>query len=158
MEIPVPALQARAPTHNRSASCGSLRKRRDAVYVPHEYAQAARVQYTLDTIIEKDSYFADYYEDSTANKENMEQRPFKRTDISESKSGNRGYSKRVNMILSTWLENNRNNPYPTPAQRQMLMRETELTKMQLKNWFCNIRRRKLPHTIRRPKKSSFCDF
>ncbi|KAJ2741728.1 hypothetical protein GGI20_004987 [Coemansia sp. BCRC 34301] len=66
----------------------------------------------------------------------------------------KGYSTQVNNILDEWAARNRANPYPTPQDKLRLMSETGLTKMQLKNWLCNIRRRKLPGTIRRPKKST----
>ncbi|KAJ2489965.1 hypothetical protein IWW47_005198, partial [Coemansia sp. RSA 2052] len=68
------------------------------------------------------------------------------------KKSPKGYSTRVNNILDEWTARNKANPYPTPQDKLRLMRETGLTKMQLKNWLCNIRRRKLPNTIRRPKK------
>ncbi|KAJ1955999.1 hypothetical protein GGI12_005427 [Dipsacomyces acuminosporus] len=61
----------------------------------------------------------------------------------------KGYSNEINSILHEWLEVHRANPYPSPEDKQRLMGATGLSKMQLKNWFCNVRRRKLSGTIKR---------
>ncbi|KAJ2156725.1 hypothetical protein GGF46_004994 [Coemansia sp. RSA 552] len=68
-----------------------------------------------------------------------------------SKSNPRCYTPGISEILNQWLAGNRGNPYPSSDEKKELMNKTGLTKMQLKNWFCNVRRRKLPGTIRRPK-------
>lgn len=62
---------------------------------------------------------------------------------------NRITGKRANLpketvkILNNWLENHLNNPYPTPAEKNELLKQTGLTKIQLSNWFINVRRRKV---------------
>ncbi|PIA17512.1 hypothetical protein COEREDRAFT_41026 [Coemansia reversa NRRL 1564] len=63
----------------------------------------------------------------------------------------KSYNENTNSVLRLWLEHNMANPYPSPQAKRELMRQTGLTKMQLKNWFCNIRRRKLPSSIKRSK-------
>ncbi|KAJ1719734.1 hypothetical protein LPJ53_005546 [Coemansia erecta] len=66
----------------------------------------------------------------------------------------KGYGSEINTILYGWLLKHTNNPYPSLNDKKILMQKTGLTKMQLKNWFCNMRRRKLKDTIRRTKKRS----
>ena len=46
-------------------------------------------------------------------------------------------------ILNTWLLNHLNNPYPTQQEKRELLIKTGLTKIQLSNWFINVRRRKI---------------
>lgn len=50
-------------------------------------------------------------------------------------------------ILNTWLLDHLRNPYPTPQEKRDLLIKTGLTKIQLSNWFINVRRRKI-----------FCDY
>lgn len=50
-------------------------------------------------------------------------------------------------ILNTWLLDHLRNPYPTPQEKRELLIKTGLTKIQLSNWFINVRRRKI-----------FCDY
>ncbi|QLQ79746.1 hypothetical protein HG537_0C03950 [Torulaspora globosa] len=50
-------------------------------------------------------------------------------------------------ILNTWLLDHLRNPYPTPQEKRELLIKTGLTKVQLSNWFINVRRRKI-----------FCDY
>lgn len=50
-------------------------------------------------------------------------------------------------ILNTWLLDPLRNPYPTPQEKRELLIKTGLTKIQLSNWFINVRRRKI-----------FCDY
>ncbi|CCH60177.1 hypothetical protein TBLA_0C03740 [Henningerozyma blattae CBS 6284] len=58
-------------------------------------------------------------------------------------------SKRSNLpketvqILNDWLLNHLRNPYPTPKEKSELLVLTGLTKIQLSNWFINVRRRKV---------------
>ncbi|KAJ1732207.1 hypothetical protein LPJ61_002161 [Coemansia biformis] len=61
------------------------------------------------------------------------------------------YDDHVNRVLYGWLEQNMVNPYPSPQAKLDLMKKSGLSKMQLKNWFCNVRRRKLPDTIKHQK-------
>lgn len=46
-------------------------------------------------------------------------------------------------ILNKWLLNHLRNPYPTPQEKKELLELTGLTKIQLSNWFINVRRRKI---------------
>ena len=46
-------------------------------------------------------------------------------------------------VLNSWLLNHLNNPYPTAQEKRELLIKTGLTKIQLSNWFINVRRRKI---------------
>ncbi|KAG0670475.1 hypothetical protein C6P45_002379 [Maudiozyma exigua] len=69
--------------------------------------------------------------------------------MNKSKKTHRMTGKRSNLpketvkILNHWLVNHLNNPYPTPAEKNELLKQTGLTKIQLSNWFINVRRRKV---------------
>lgn len=86
------------------------------------------------------------------NKEKDAGTQFKRpiSDFVESKSRRKQNSgRRSNLpketvqILNTWLLNHLNNPYPTQQEKRELLIKTGLTKIQLSNWFINVRRRKI---------------
>lgn len=73
---------------------------------------------------------------------------------SNSSTGSAGHNgRRSNLpretvqILNTWLLDHLRNPYPTPQEKRELLIKTGLTKIQLSNWFINVRRRKI-----------FCDY
>ncbi|CCF55872.1 hypothetical protein KAFR_0A04370 [Kazachstania africana CBS 2517] len=61
----------------------------------------------------------------------------------------KGTGKRSNLpketvqILNNWLVNHLGNPYPTAIEKNELLKQTGLTKIQLSNWFINVRRRKV---------------
>ncbi|SMN18985.1 similar to Saccharomyces cerevisiae YGL096W TOS8 Homeodomain-containing protein and putative transcription factor found associated with chromatin [Maudiozyma saulgeensis] len=71
------------------------------------------------------------------------------TSHQKEKKSHRMTGKRSNLpketvkILNHWLVNHLNNPYPTPAEKNELLKQTGLTKIQLSNWFINVRRRKV---------------
>ncbi|KAJ3379700.1 hypothetical protein HDU92_006521, partial [Lobulomyces angularis] len=44
-------------------------------------------------------------------------------------------------ILTKWLYDNKNNPYPDPTVKQTLCDQTGITMLSLNNWFVNARRR-----------------
>ncbi|CCE61931.1 hypothetical protein TPHA_0B02580 [Tetrapisispora phaffii CBS 4417] len=46
-------------------------------------------------------------------------------------------------VLNKWLLNHLGNPYPTPKEKEELLELTGLSKIQLSNWFINVRRRKI---------------
>lgn len=46
-------------------------------------------------------------------------------------------------ILNQWLLDHLHNPYPTQQEKRELLIKTGLTKIQLSNWFINVRRRKI---------------
>ncbi|CCD26701.1 Tos8p NDAI_0I01320 [Naumovozyma dairenensis CBS 421] len=46
-------------------------------------------------------------------------------------------------ILNEWLLDHLTNPYPTTQEKKELLKQTGLTKIQLSNWFINVRRRKV---------------
>lgn len=51
--------------------------------------------------------------------------------------------KHVTNILNEWLSNHLDNPYPTASEKKELIEKTNLSSVQLSNWFINVRRRKL---------------
>ncbi|KAJ2854811.1 homeodomain super, partial [Coemansia erecta] len=69
------------------------------------------------------------------------------------KPSSRGYDSHINTVLYEWLSENVDHPFPSQADKNELMDRTGLTKMQLKNWLCNVRRRKLPHIARSSRKT-----
>ncbi|KAJ2485307.1 hypothetical protein IWW37_005977 [Coemansia sp. RSA 2050] len=151
--------QAASYSNRRRPSCVAiLRLRRNAVFVPRAVSDAISEQATSITALGK---AADSHSRTTPTPTPTPTPTIKRkSDALEHNSATtdrkstKGYSTRVNSILEDWAANNRTNPYPSLEDKLKLMRETGLTKMQLKNWFCNVRRRKLPDTIRRPKKDT----
>lgn len=80
----------------------------------------------------------------------LQQQQYKTVEpMMKSKKTHRMSGKRSNLpketvkILNHWLVNHLNNPYPTPAEKNELLKQTGLTKIQLSNWFINVRRRKV---------------
>ncbi|CCK72903.1 Cup9p KNAG_0M00500 [Huiozyma naganishii CBS 8797] len=47
------------------------------------------------------------------------------------------------LILNRWLLDHLHNPYPTSQEKRELLIKTGLSKIQLSNWFINVRRRKV---------------
>ncbi|KAJ2475548.1 hypothetical protein EV174_005236 [Coemansia sp. RSA 2320] len=143
-----PSPTASQPDKCSLAGVAVVRLRRNAVFVPRMVTDAI-----LDTYATGNAVYAD------ANCSNQAIKPatgncgndVAKYGVDESKkSCPKGYSAQVNHELSVWTRKN-NNPYPSLQEKLKLMKTTGLTKMQLKNWFCNYRRRKMPSTIRRPK-------
>ncbi|EDM07063.1 rCG38039 [Rattus norvegicus] len=53
-------------------------------------------------------------------------------------------------ILRDWLSKHRFNAYPTEADKQKLSKKTNLSYLQVSNWFTNARRRLLPEILQNP--------
>ncbi|KAJ2879413.1 hypothetical protein H4R27_005324 [Coemansia aciculifera] len=146
-------LQTAAYSNRRRPSCVAiLRLRRNAVFVPRIVSDAISEQATMVPVLGKD---VDCQPRTTLPPTSKHKSDIAvHNSVAADRKTPKGYSTRVNHILEDWAANNRTNPYPSLQDKLKLMRETGLTKMQLKNWFCNVRRRKLPGTIRRPKKDT----
>lgn len=72
--------------------------------------------------------------------QDQDQNPKKNVDTRQSRSN---LPKETIQILNSWLLNHLNNPYPTSQEKRELLIKTGLTKIQLSNWFINVRRRKI---------------
>jgi len=48
------------------------------------------------------------------------------------------------VIMTEWLRNHQDNPYPNDDEKEALMESTKLTINQINYWFTNARRRLLP--------------
>ncbi|KAM0425921.1 hypothetical protein ACHAPT_008859 [Fusarium lateritium] len=66
-----------------------------------------------------------------------------------SKIGNR-FSKESIQILRKWLALHSRYPYPTDQEKEMLQRQTGLSKTQISNWFTNTRRKRKARPERDP--------
>ena len=53
----------------------------------------------------------------------------------------RRYPNNITDILSSWFKAHKQHPYPTTKEKLELMRETELSRFQIRQWFTNARRR-----------------
>lgn len=131
----------------------SLRVRRNAVFVPRSFTETV-----LNLTIDQHKL-----QECTTRKALIplplprQNKKHSRSSSCDSQMGNfsaKGYSRHVNEVLLGWVEEHSDNPYPSAKEKQKIMEETGLTKMQLKNWFCNIRRRKLAGSIKRPQRGS----
>lgn len=60
----------------------------------------------------------------------------------------KNYTDHQRKVLCTWLAEHKLNPYPTEAEKKVLVDETQLSKVQIDNWFVNARKRKLPKLLR----------
>lgn len=71
------------------------------------------------------------------------------SNISGKKLRRRGSGRRSSLprgtveVLNGWLLEHLNNPYPNVQEKKLLLELTGLTKVQLSNWFINVRRRKV---------------
>lgn len=52
------------------------------------------------------------------------------------------YTEEQKNILNAWFECHKLNPFPDPQELEFLMEVTNLSQIQIKNWFKNARRRK----------------
>ncbi|KAL2674015.1 hypothetical protein Neosp_012461 [[Neocosmospora] mangrovei] len=66
-----------------------------------------------------------------------------------SKTGHR-FSKDALQILKRWLALHSRYPYPTEQEKELLQRQTGLTKTQVSNWFTNTRRKRRAQPQRNP--------
>ncbi|KAJ2223686.1 Homeobox protein tos8 [Coemansia sp. RSA 485] len=136
----------------------TLRVRRNAVFVSREYFEQVLSTSCPEVSINADpddehecSLHSEYDSDNSCNVANDISDKGKREKLTlvADQTTSKGYDHRINNILYGWLERNRSNPYPTTGDKRWLMDQTGLSKMQLKNWFCNVRRRKLGSLLRK---------
>jgi len=67
------------------------------------------------------------------------------TEVTSQKAGHRyNFAPEIAEILKKWLRAHVDNPYPSPADMDELMAQTNLRNGQIKDWFINARRRILP--------------
>ena len=71
---------------------------------------------------------------------NETQRPI-RTPEKKIKRNSPAYAKSAIDTMSSWLDNNSENPYPTRATKLMMCSTFDLTLTQVTQWFANARRR-----------------
>ena len=71
---------------------------------------------------------------------NETQRPIKMPE-NKIKRNSQAYAKSAIDTMSTWLDNNPKNPYPTRATKLMMCSAFDLTLTQVTQWFANARRR-----------------
>lgn len=50
------------------------------------------------------------------------------------------FPKRAVAVLKSWLHDHLDNPYPTHKEKELLSKESGLTKRQIQNWFTNARK------------------
>ncbi|CCF59397.1 hypothetical protein KAFR_0G03650 [Kazachstania africana CBS 2517] len=72
-----------------------------------------------------------------------ESSPISNSMDSKSRQSRSNLPKETIQILNAWLLNHLHNPYPTSQEKRDLLIKTGLTKIQLSNWFINVRRRKI---------------
>ncbi|KAJ2848478.1 hypothetical protein IWW36_003272 [Coemansia brasiliensis] len=134
----IPACDSNSSTiFSSQQSFGEALKRRNAVFIPRVLSDAA---------------LKSFQEEASKAAKRPDRLAGKAKEATH-KNDSRCYSDRVNNILKAWFEEIKHNPYPSSQEKKIKLEETGLTPMQLKNWLCNIRRRKLPHSIKRTKKS-----
>ncbi|KAJ2711267.1 Homeobox protein tos8 [Coemansia spiralis] len=124
------------------------RRRRDAEFVPREVSDEAISQFRSAAYSDPGLSPDDWSRPQTSA---ARPRRTKRRQSAGAPAHGKCYTPYITKVLEGWVRQNLSNPYPPPQAKLDLMEQTGLTKMQLKNWFCNIRRRKLSSKIRHRK-------
>ncbi|KAI9503556.1 hypothetical protein GGI25_003679 [Coemansia spiralis] len=129
-----------------ASNSSSIRLRRNAVFIPRVISDSICQMFDINVESDKQETVLNNYEELNAVHSVI-------SNCSNAKNSQklscRGYDSKVSAILYDWLHKHVDNPFPTSSEKKALIKETGLTKMQLKNWFCNVRRRKLPYTTRK---------
>ena len=61
--------------------------------------------------------------------------------VGGNRTGKKNFPKWKKEILLAWMEEHKENPYPSESQKRLLTQKCDMTKKQLCNWFTNARKR-----------------
>lgn len=109
----------------------------DVNYTIKQETNDSQKQILIPSAIETNTVSAEISEEIRRKSEPLDK---KSIDRRQSRSN---LPKETIQVLNSWLLNHLNNPYPTAQEKRELLIKTGLTKIQLSNWFINVRRRKI---------------
>lgn len=107
----------------------------------YEFALMKYISFTIDVISGLETRNKILTDTVEYAKEGLQSLPAPEESASSKK---KNISTRNREILNKWLEDHKENPYPTLEDKQKLVEETGLSIRQVKDWFINARRRYLP--------------